>query len=318
MKLQELYDLALTIGKEADPRGKDQIEETLKNKKAAFERMTNEDQKYFDVETLEVPYADTRILVGDPELEVNGILSGIDLETPEILIADRLNEKGYKINTLVAHHPEGKALAELYQVMGMQADVWHKFGVPINIGDMLMDKRMREVQRGLMPINHNRAVDAAKLLGFSLITVHTAADNLVASFLQKYLDENEPTRIKNLINMLRKIPEYGQAAKEGMGPTILVGDESKRTGKIFVDMTGGTEGPKEAIEKLSDAGVGTIVGMHLGEKLRRIAEESHVNVVIAGHIPSDAVGMNLFLDEVEKKGLNNITVTSGLTRIKRT
>ncbi|MCG2796364.1 MAG: hypothetical protein L6427_10975, partial [Actinomycetia bacterium] len=70
------------------------------------------------------------------------------------------------------------------------------------------------------------------------------------------------------------------------------------------------------IEKLAQAGVGTIVGMHMGDKPRKEAEKQHVNVVIAGHIASDSIGVNLFLDELEKKGVKSTTF-SGLDRVSR-
>jgi hypothetical protein len=234
-----------------------------------------------------------------------------------VLLADRLNEKGRKINLLLAHHPEGSALACLSDVMKMQADVWHRHGVPINIGDALIDKRMREVQRHLMPLNHNRAIDAAKLLGFAFMSVHTPADNLVTAFLEKLMEEKSPRVVKDVVDILREVPEYEAAAKEGHGPSILVGDGERRAGKVAIEMTGGTEGPDAVIEKLAHAGVGTLVGMHMSDKMRKQAESAHINVVIAGHIASDAVGLNLFLDKLEKKGMDQIVTCSGLNRIKR-
>jgi len=39
------------------------------------------------------------------------------------------------------------------------------------------------------------------------------------------------------------------------------------------------------------------------EEHRQEAEKAHVNVVIAGHMSSDSIGVNLFLDELEKKEL---------------
>jgi hypothetical protein len=39
-------------------------------------------------------------------------------------------------------------------------------------------------------------------------------------------------------------------------------------------------------------------------------------VVIAGHISSDSVGINLFMDELERKGVSVIP-TSGLIRVRR-
>jgi putative NIF3 family GTP cyclohydrolase 1 type 2 len=66
-------------------------------------------------------------------------------------------------------------------------------------------------------------------------------------------------------------------------------------------MTGGTEGTKRALQYLATAGVGTIVAMHYSEELREEAKKNHINVVIAGHMASDTLGMNLFLDELIKK-----------------
>jgi len=41
-----------------------------------------------------------------------------------------------------------------------------------------------------------------------------------------------------------------------------------------------------------------------------------MNVVVAGHISSDSLGMNLFLDELEKKGVEVLTC-GGLIRVNR-
>lgn len=95
-----------------------------------------------------------------------------------------------------------------------------------------------------------------------------------------------------------------------------MGSKSRRAGKILVDMTGGTGGSEDAYGKLSQAGVGTLLVMHIGEKHRKEAEKNHVNVIIAGHMASDSLGMNLLLDGLEEKGVE-IVPCSGLTRHKR-
>jgi hypothetical protein len=56
--------------------------------------------------------------------------------------------------------------------------------------------------------------------------------------------------------------------------------------------------------------------MHLSEEGKKEAEAANVNVVIAGHISSDSLGMNLFLDELEKQGIE-IIPCSGLIRVSR-
>ena len=84
----------------------------------------------------------------------------------------------------------------------------------------------------------------------------------------------------------------------------------------MVDMTGGTSGPVESLAKLAAAGVGTIVGMHMGEEHRKKAKDEHLNVVIAGHIRSDSLGMNLIIDEYERQGVD-VVACSGFTRVSR-
>lgn len=316
MKLKEIYELAVNLGIETDVRSKELIKKQLEQVNKSYEKLSDEEKKLFDLDKLTNPFADTRILVGDVNQEISGVLAGIDMEVSEILLADRLREKGTSIDLVLTHHPEGKALAWLHEVMGLQADLWHKYGVPINIGDALIDQRAREVQRALSPLNHNRAIDAAKLLGFAYMSVHTPADNLVSQFLQEYVDSQEPLYLDDVIKALNKIPEYESASRIGAGPRILVGDGRKRAGKIMVMMTGGTGGPEDSIEKLAAAGVGTLIEMHLDEKLRKKAEEHKLNIVIAGHIASDSIGMNLFLDQLEKRGLTVYTC-SGLVRHKR-
>lgn len=316
MKLKDIYELAIEMGMEADPRGKAEVQKRLKKAKEKYDKIDKDEKKYFDEEKLKNPYADTRILAGDPPMEVKRLLAGIDLEVGEIVLADRLREKGEPVELLLTHHPEGKALAALSDVMALQADVWEKFGVPVNIGDVLISGRMKEVFRSLLPVNHRRAVDAAELMGFAFMCVHTPADNLVTDFLQKIFDKNPPDTVKDVVDELKKIPEYEKATYENAGPNISLGDPGMRAGKVMVDMTGGTEGPEDVVEKLVQAGVGTVVGMHMSDKLRKKAEEHKLNVVIAGHIASDAIGLNLFLDKLEKKGVK-IIPCSGLIRIKR-
>lgn len=316
MKIEEIYRLAVKMGIEADPRGKKDVQIALDRTKVQFEEMKDEEKEYFDHEKFWNPYSDTRVLYGSYDTEVKRAMVGVDVEVSELVLADHLRSKGEKIDLIIAHHPEGKALAELSEVMSLQADLWERHGVPINVGEALLDKRIGEVKRNFLPINHQRAIDAARLLDFPFMCIHTAADNNVAKYLQKYIDDKKPYLVKDVIKVLLEQPEYKKAKKEGAGPTIIQGKEEARCGKVVVDMTGGTEGPSEMMEKLSLAGVGTLIQMHAAEKIREEAEKSKINMIIAGHIASDVIGLNLILDKLEKRGMEFLTF-SGVTRVKR-
>lgn len=317
MKLEEIYRLAVTMGIKADPRGKREVDRLLAREKESFEKLSAEEKEDYDQERLTNPFADSRMLYGDPGTDIRSIMVGVDMEAQEILLADRLREKGRKIDLVLAHHPEGKALAALSEVMGVQADVWYNAGVPINVGEAVLEGRINEVMRLMLPLNHQRPVQAAELLDIPLMCVHTPCDNLVTSNLQKHFDKKgDKLTLKEVREELLKYPEYKMAARDNAGPTIVVGSEKRRAGRILVDMTGGTGGPSESLEKLAAAGVGTLIGMHISEKNREEAEKHKMNVVIAGHDSSDSIGINLFVDELEKKGVE-IIPCSGLYRVSR-
>lgn len=317
MNLREFFELAIHAGMDADPRGRAALEKELQETTKAYEELKPEDRDYYDAERLRNPYADSRILNGDPDAEVRKVLAGIDIEAPELILADRLNQKGAGIDLVLSHHPEGRAYANFYEVMRMQADILNRFGVPINVAENLLEGRMKEVERKLLPVNHTRGVDAARLLGVPLACLHTPADNMVARHLQTLFDREVPRKLKDVLTLVREIPEYQHARRNNAGPMLLLGSEDQRAGKVFVDMTGGTEGAKETIEKISQAGVGTIVAMHMSEDHRKEAEKHHLHVVIAGHIASDNLGLNLLLDAVERRQTLEVLECSGFKRVRR-
>ena len=316
MKLREIYETAVRMGIEADPRGAEGVKDYLERQKRRYEKLPDHLKSLADPEELTNPFADTRIYVGDPEADVKTLLGGIDMNTGEVLLADRLREKGVGIDAIYTHHPESWGLTKLDAVMEMQADIWASLGVPIQAGEKFIGERMEEVKRRLMPLNYDQAIDAARLLGVPFFSAHTPTDNLVVKFLSDHFAERRPKLIEDVQKALLDIPEYRIAAQKGAGPYVGKSSPTARAGRVWVDMTGGTEGPKKTVEKLADAGVGTIVGMHMSQELRDEAEKNNLHIVIAGHMSSDSLGINQFLDELERRGVETIA-TSGLIRVHR-
>jgi hypothetical protein len=316
MKLGDIYATAITAGIEADERSQEEIAAVLAAAKKEFEGLDEAEKEFFDAERLTNPYDDTRVAYGDLELEVRALITGIDMEVGEVLLADRLREKGAPIDLILAHHPEGPGYANLHRVMYMQADLWAAKGVGIGLADALIAPRAEEIRRRTMPANHYRAIDAARLMGLASMSCHTPADNNVNRFVQRLCDTEAPRTLDDLVKLLHTVPEYADAAKKGYGPVLIQGSGSARCGTILADMTGGTEGPKEALDRLSQAGVDTLVGMHYSEEHKKHAEKLKLNLVIAGHVSSDALGMNLVLDRIEGEGVE-VLCTSGMVRVRR-
>lgn len=311
MNIQQIYELGVRMGIETDLRGRKSVLKNLKRKKDKYERLSPKAKKRFDKEALVNPYSDTRIFV-DPKREVKKVLAGIDIGPAEILVAKELG-----VDLVIAHHPVGSALADLGDVMHLQAEVLAGYGVPINIAESLTKERISEVARGMSPINHYRGVDTAELFKIGLMCIHTPTDNMVASFLDAHLKKAKPEFVGDVVDALEEIPEYQKAIEQKTGPKVFVGHRDNFVGKlVLTEITGGTEGAVGIYEKMAQAGIGTIVGMHMAEDRKKEAQKNHVNVVISGHMSSDSLGMNIFLDELERKGIEVIPC-SGLIRVSR-
>ena len=319
MKLSKLYKRTIEIGMDADPRGKKQLEKMLKKHSDRSKKLEGKEKENFDMERTWNPYADSRIINGTGDEEVQRLMIGIDIETPEVLLADRLREKGEKIDCIMIHHPEGRALADLEKVMPLQVDVLAQAGVPVNHSEAQLRPRMDRIWRAIHADNLFRTERTAELLGIPAFCCHTVTDNLVWRYMEKTICSKQFDDLSEIVNALLDIPEYAYYAKKGNPPIIVSGSGSSRPGKIVAtEFTGGTNGPEEQLIAQSAAGVGTILSMHVTEKTLEEAKKHHVNMIQCSHMASDAIGINLLLDILskEEKKLDVLPV-SGFIRVKR-
>src|SRR5450759_4353236 len=171
VKLREIYETAVRMGIEADPRGRAGVDEFLARTKKRYDALPDYLKALADPEELTNPFNDTRIYVGDSDSEVKTLIGGIDMNT-------------------------------------------------------------------------DQAIDATRLLEIPFFSAHTPTDNLVVDYLNKHFAKRKPTLIEDVHKALLEIPEYRIAAQKGAGPYIGKSSPGARAGKILIDMTGGTEGPK--------------------------------------------------------------------------
>lgn len=312
MTIQEIFDLAIKMGREADPRPEIEIDKQLERIKKNYDNLGEKEKEYYPTEKLTNPYPDSAIHMGEKNKKVKKVLVTIDATEGKLIVAKEL-----KVDLVISHHPVGKSLALLGEAMKLQTYVYTHYGVPINIIEGMMKQRIEEVRRSVHPINHYLAIDTARLLGVNLMNVHTPADNLVYDYVQNFIDTSNPEYVSDVIKILFDIPEYQEAARRSSPPRIFAGSPKNHSGKVAaLEMTGGTEGAKKIYSHLASSGIGTVISMHQSEDHRKEAEKAFVNIVIASHIASDSLGMNLFVDELEKKGIEILTA-GGFIRVSR-
>lgn len=313
----QIFKKALDLGIGADPRGQNGVKKELHRMRKQYEDMGRIEKSMFDLELLDNPYADSRILYGNPDVKVKTVLAGIDIGVAELLLAKELERGGPKIDLVLAHHPVGKAYNQLGSVMHLQTDVMEMLGVPINVADNLMCSRIDQVFRSISSVNTNREVDTAKILNIPLMCIHTPADNKAFRYMEVVIKRRQPDCVGEVLEIVKGIAEYSEAIKNGDVPHIVAGGPKSRAGKIVVsEFTGGTNAGKEIYERLSAAGVGTIISMHMKDEHMEEARKHRLNVVIAPHMASDSLGLNQILDEIEFNSIKVIS-TSGLIRVKR-
>lgn len=317
MRLKTIYQEIIKKGIEADIRDKKEIDNYFKEKKSAYDKLEKPEKEVFDVEALTNPFADTRILNGEGDAEVKSVIVGVDVDEAELLLIDRLKEKGTPIDLAISHHPTGKALASLYDVMDLQIFAYNNEGISLSASENMLTERKAEIERRIHAANHQKVVDVAKWLNINLLCMHTPCDNLAYQYIRKIMDKEKPSTIGDIVYLLNEIPEYKASAKNNNGVMIEIGSRANRCRRIHIEFTGGTEGPCGVYGKLSSCGVDTIIAMHQSEEHFKKCKEHNINVIVAPHIASDNLGVNLMLDYLTGKEKIKIYEFAGFRRFAR-
>lgn len=245
--------------------------------------------------------------------EVRRVFAGIDIDVGELLLARSLGVDG-----VIAHHPIGsRARLGLPQVIERHEGQMTVAGIPRSIAHEMMLARQRPVAHGLHTANYDRAVDAARLLKMPAMNIHLAADTLGRRFFIEFVNrvvDGEATTVGSLIDELKTIPEMEASLVQ---PELWLGSPQNPVGRWVVQMAAGTNGGAPVYRTYYEHGYDTILAMHIDERDLRELEQLQrpgANLVITGHMPSDSIGMNRILGELEQQGIE-VIAGSGVIRV---
>jgi putative NIF3 family GTP cyclohydrolase 1 type 2 len=257
---------------------------------------------------------DTDVMV--PGENIQKILIGIDMDTPELLLA---RELGY--DCVVSHHPRNVPPVKKDEdgpgdVMDTQVDKMVSFGVPRNKAQKALAAKKERISFMFHSMNSGRSATAAILMNMPFMCIHTPADMIGEKIVQDFLDEkfaDKPeTTVGEIMKSLDEIPEYERYMRK---PVIRAGSEKSFAGKIAVLYAGGTGGGPDVYKAYFEAGVGTLVLMHAGEDDAKSVKEQNIgNILVAGHMSSDSIGINRIIAEWEKRGVT-VTRMSGVVDV---
>lgn len=253
-----------------------------------------------------MPY-DTDIIV-DGE-NIKKVLIGIDMETPELLLARTLG-----FDCVVSHHPKAdRCIVDFSKVMEVQIDRMVKAGVPINKAQKVLKKKQNTVDLNHHASNYDRVSSAARLMKMPYLNIHIPADFITENIVQTKLDRafknKTKTTLQDIIDELNSWEYYKNKLAQ---PIIRVGTSNDYAGKIEVLMAGGTNGGVDVFKSYFEAGVGTIIAMHVPEDVKKAVSEQNIgNIIIAPHMPSDSIGLLEIVKDWREKGVE-VTTMSGI------
>jgi len=252
-----------------------------------------------DLAGLESKPEDSGIAV--PGENIHKVLMGVDMETPELLLAREIGA-----DCVISHHPKtGRQILEFHKVMERQIDTMVSFGVPVNKAQKALEKRKKAVDLNNHVRNYSRFDTAARLLKMPYMNIHMPADiigeNVVQSCIDEAFAEKPKKTLDDVVEVIACIDEYEKSLSK---PLIRVGRGSDYAGRIAVLMAGGTNGGADVFKAYFEAGVGTIVCMHVPDDVREaVAAQNIGNIIVAGHMASDSIGLNRIADAIETRGV---------------
>lgn len=258
-----------------------------------------------DCAGLDVMPADCEITVAGEGIKK--VLMGVDMETAELMLAKQL---GY--DCVVSHHPKMNNV-DMLKVMDDHILKLEALGVPRNKSQKQLEERVDELSYMMHSANSRRSESAAKLLGLPFLNIHTPCDKIGEKIVQQHLDKKfegkNETSLQDVVDALGEIGEYRNSARK---PVIRAGKKDSYAGKIYVLMSGLTGPGPKILKSYFEAGVGTLVLMHIPEKdVKEIREQNIGNVIVAGHMSSDSLGMNEIARKWAERGVET-TMISGV------
>ncbi len=254
-------------------------------------------------ELKEVP-ADSGVHV--PSERVRKVFATVDCDVGDLLLAREL-----RCDAVLTHHPQGAASLNGWTLIRRQIEQMVEEGVPIAKAEAAIQRRMTQVEIGGHAQNYARTVQAAQLLKMPFLNVHLPCDivtrRLIAEKMAPFNRPESRATVADVIEALQEFPEQRQAATQ---PKVRLGAPDRLAGRVTVAIAGYTNGGLDVLRAYFEAGVGTVLSMHFPESDLREAREQTLagNLVVTGHMASDSIGINFFLDELHRLG---ITVVRG-------
>lgn len=239
---------------------------------------------------------------------IRRLLVGIDLRAPELALARSLG-----VDAVLTHHPVGVATLNFHTVLQRHVDQMIAAGVPAEAARAAIDETAaaRRVLDSMTNYDHDPSI--ARLLDMPYLNIHTPLDEIGR---RRMADAAATVPAESTVgDLVRRLVEtFEEFRAAATRVEVLVGKETHRLGRVVVSHAAGTNGGYSVGRAYFEHGVDTLVYIHCRpDDARRLEAEFGETkaLVVTGHIASDSVGINPYVDRLRDEGLD-VTTASGV------
>ena len=231
-----------------------------------------------------------------PGKKVRKALFAIDGGAPELLLA---KQSGYDL--LIAHHPVGPAKLTFPKVVERHTGFMLEKGVPKGVAEQATGELVSRISVGAHPSNYLHDVEVAKKLDMPYMNIHLPIDQITREVLLKAIRGSKAKTVGDLISKLEEIEEF-EKAKTRIG--LWMGERRDKLGNWVLLFAAGTNGGYPVAKAYFEHGVDTVIYLHISnDELTKLKKDCKGNLVVLGHMAGDAIGANIFVRALRRRGV---------------
>lgn len=238
------------------------------------------------------------------------VMFGIDIGPAELLLAREL-----ECDAVIAHHPAGgDSTLRFPEVLQKQIEFMVGHGVTERDARDAAQPLITRATMGAHAANHDRVPSFARHIRMPFLNLHLPLDEIGRRLMIEAIDDHlvnldRAPVVQDAIDGLMTLEEFQRAPTRIMVP---VGALDNPLGRIAVVHGAGTNGGARIASAFFAAGVGTVLYIHCaGPEVSALQEAGQGNLIVSGHIASDLIGINRYVDAVEALGVEVVRI-SGL------
>jgi putative NIF3 family GTP cyclohydrolase 1 type 2 len=241
---------------------------------------------------------------------IRRLLVGIDLRAAELALARTLG-----FDAVLTHHPVGIATLNFHQVLWRHVRQMIAAGVPeaaarAAIGDTAENRRVLDSMS-----NYDHDPSIARLLDMPYLNIHTPLDEIGRRRMADEAARLSPeATVGDLVEQFRTA--FGEFRAAATQIEVLAGKKTHRLGRVAVSHAAGTNGGYPVGKAYFEHGIDTLVYIHCRpDEARRLDAEfgASKSLVVTGHIASDSLGINPYVDRLRREGLEVVTASGVLS-----